>query len=66
MQGAGLEPKRLRFVSKTADTAPWLFLMEAKKGRAPGMTVEKPFYIYGPDGNESEELRAVNAPYRKD
>ena len=66
MQQAGLEPKRLRFVAKRAGDAPWLFLMEAKKGRAPGMTVEKPLCVYGPDGGLSEELKAINAPYRKD
>lgn len=66
MRGAGLEPKRLRFVCKNADSAPWLFLMEGKKGRAPGMAVEKSLFLYGPDGAETEEYRAIAAPYRKD
>lgn len=37
MRSAGIEPKRLRFVAKHPDTAPWLFLVEGKKGA-------KPFY----------------------
>ena len=35
MRSAGIEPKRLRFVAKHPDTAPWLFLVEGKKGRNP-------------------------------
>ncbi len=66
MREAKLEPKRLRFVSKNADAAPWLFLLESKKGRAPGMIVEKPLFLYGPDGGETEALREITAPYRKD
>ena len=30
MRSAGIEPKRLRFVAKHPDTAPWLFLVEGK------------------------------------
>ncbi len=66
MREAKMEPKRLRFVSKNADAAPWLFLLESKKGRAPGMTVENPLFLYGPDGGETEALREITAPYRKD
>ena len=66
MHEAGLEPKRLRFVQKSAMSAPWLFLLEGKKGRAPGLEVEKPLCIYGENGAFSEELETINAPYRKD
>ncbi len=66
MQGAGLEPKRLRLVCKNAASAPWLFLMEGKKGRAPGMTVEPVLCLYTPEGAETAEYRAIAAPYRKD
>ena len=66
MREADMEPKRLRFVSKNADTAPWLFLLESKKGRAAGMTVEKPLLLYTTDGSESAELLEIAAPYRKD
>lgn len=66
MREAKLEPKRLRFVAKNAGSAPWLFLLEGKKGRAPGLTVEKTLYIYNGDGGETEEYRALTAAYRKD
>ncbi len=55
-----VEPKRLRFVQKKGDTAPWLFLVEGKKGSAPYLKVEAPFLIQAKDSDEnSEELRRV-------
>ena len=30
MRSQGIEPKRLQFVAKAADAAPWLFLLEAE------------------------------------
>ena len=66
MRGAGIEPKRLRFVAKNADTAPWLFLLEGKKGRKSGMTVEKTLFLYDADGALTPEYGRISAPYRKD
>ena len=40
MREAGLEPKRLRFVAKDAQSAPWLFLAEGKKGAKPFLRTE--------------------------
>lgn len=40
MRSAGVEPKRLRMVAKHPDTAPWLFLVEGKKGAKPFLQVE--------------------------
>lgn len=37
---AGLEPKRLAFVRHAPGGAPWLFLLEARRGGRPGLTVE--------------------------
>ena len=65
MKEEKLEPKRLRFVSKTAAAAPWLFLLEGKKGRNPGLAVEPPFYLYTEDGRESEMLLALTEDYRR-
>lgn len=51
---ARLEPKRLAFVKNAPDRAPWLFLVEAQKGRKPGLRVEPDILIsagaalYGP------------------
>lgn len=38
-EGAGLTPKRLRFVTQRSGSAPWLFLLEARKGGKPGLRV---------------------------
>lgn len=55
-----IEPKRLRFVQKKGDTAPWLFLVEGKKGSAPYLKVEAPFLIQAKDSDEnSDELRRI-------
>jgi tRNA1(Val) A37 N6-methylase TrmN6 len=53
-----IEPKRLRFVSKNAQSAPWLFLIEGKKGSKPFLQVEKPFFIHGENGL-SDELKKL-------
>ena len=65
LRRARLEPKRLRFVSKNADSAPWLFLLEGKKGRAPGLKVEPLFRMYDEDGRESAALSALTEDYRR-
>lgn len=58
MKSHNIEPKRLRFVSKTPDEAPWLFLIEGKKGSKPFMKVEKQLYIRSGEGF-SEELKTI-------
>ena len=45
-----LEPKRLQPVQKRADTAPWLFLLEARKDGRPGLTWMPPLVLYNEDG----------------
>ena len=57
MKKYDIEPKRLRFVSKTPEKAPWLFLIEGKKGSKPYMKVEPQLYIHGEDGFSDELLR---------
>ncbi len=60
MKNNDIEPKRLRFVSKNPDEAPWLFLIEGKKGSKPFMKVEPQLYIRTEDGF-SEELAKIYA-----
>ena len=50
MRSAGIEPKRLRFVAKHPDTAPWLFLVEGKKGAKPFLQVEPTLAVRQGDG----------------
>lgn len=59
LRRAGLEPKRLRLVQQRADAAPWLALVEAKKGGAPSLAVEAPLLLEGPDGGPSPEVRRI-------
>ena len=57
MKNHDIEPKRLRFVSKNADEAPWLFLIEGKKGSKPFMKVEPQLYIRSENGFTDELQR---------
>ena len=57
MRQAGIEPKRLRFVHKNADNAPWLFLVEGKKGAMPYLQIEKPLIMQDEHGHSEEILR---------
>ncbi len=53
-----IEPKLLRFVSKTPEQAPWLFLIEGKKSSKPFMKVMPNLYIY--DGEEyTSEMQSI-------
>lgn len=57
MKKSGIEPKRLRFVQKNAHSAPWLFLIEGKKGSKPFLTVEKPLLM-----DNTEEVEKIYYP----
>ena len=65
LQAASLEPKRLRFVAKAPGSAPWLFLIEGKKGRAPGVSVLPTLYLYDENGAFTPEYLEITATYRK-
>lgn len=66
MREAKIEPKRLRFVSQRDGKAPWLFLLEGKKGRKPGLIVERELHIEKNDGTPSEEMLEIIGQYKKD
>ena len=65
-RAAGLEPKRLRFAAQSAGRAPWLFLLEGKKGRKPGLTVEPELHVRAGDGAYTPEMREILGEYGKD
>lgn len=48
-----LEPKRLQPVQQRTDTAPWLFLLEARKDGRPGLVWEPPLVLQQSDGAPS-------------
>lgn len=58
MRSANVEPKRLRFVQKTAKDMPWLFLLEGKRGAKPFLQMEAPFIMYE-NGNLSPEAEGL-------
>ncbi|WP_312643217.1 methyltransferase [Hydrogenoanaerobacterium sp.] len=60
MRKNGIEPKLVRFVQQREGLAPWLFLVQGKKGAKPYLKVEKPLIIAG-GGRDgfSEELLEV-------
>lgn len=58
MKCSNIEPKRIRFVSKNPEEAPWLFLIEGKKGSKPFMQVEPQLYIRSENGF-TEELQRI-------
>ena len=64
MRENGIEPKRLRLVSKKDGSAPWLVLLEGKKGRKPGMVIEPELHIYV-NGEYSDEMKEITAQYKK-
>ncbi|WMJ22294.1 methyltransferase [Paludicola sp. MB14-C6] len=58
MKQNDIEPKLLRFIAKEHTQAPWLFLIEGKKGSKPFMKVMPTMQMY--DGEEfSKELKQV-------
>lgn len=66
MRENGIEPKRLRFVSKKGNTQPWLVLIEGKRGAKNGLKVEKPFIAYNDDGTLTDEMLEITEKYRKE
>lgn len=58
MRNNGIEPKRIRFVSKNPESAPWLFLIEGKKGSKSFMQIETQLYIRNENGF-SDELQRI-------
>lgn len=62
MRQAGIEPKRLRTVAKRHGCAPWLVLVEGRRGGKPGMTVEPQFAVYDGEGY-SQAMKEIYADY---
>lgn len=54
-----LEPKRLQPVQKREDTAPWLFLLEARLDGRPGLNWLPPLVLYTDEGEPSSAMREI-------
>lgn len=59
MRNAGLEPKRVRFVSKNPETAPWLVLVEGRKGGNPFLQVEPQLFTHDENGEYTKEMKRI-------
>lgn len=65
MRNHGIEPKRMRFVQKNGESAPWLVLIDGRKGGKAGLLVEKPLLMQTADGAPSDEILNITEKYRK-
>lgn len=63
MRECGIEPKRLKLVAKCPGKAPWLALIEGRRGGKRGMTVEPELFVYGDNGEYSEKMKEIYADY---
>lgn len=64
LREAGLEPKRLRLVQQRAGKAPFLFLLECRRGGKPGMEVGPVLLLEREDGSSTQEIEAIYGDYR--
>jgi tRNA1(Val) A37 N6-methylase TrmN6 len=51
-----VKPKRMRAVHPKPDRGASVVLVEARRASGDGLAVEPPLFIYGADGNYTEEL----------
>lgn len=65
MRKNGIEPKKIRLVQKNGETAPWLVLIDGRKGGANGLKVEKPLLMQKQDGTPTDEILEITEKYRK-
>ena len=56
-----MEPKQIQFIHPRAGKAPNLVLVEFMKDGKPELKILDPLYVYGEDGNYTEELKAIYA-----
>ena len=58
-----IECKKIRFVVERQGKAPWLVLVEGKRGGKSGVTVMKELVMKDENGNPTEEFRAMFGDY---
>lgn len=63
MRNGGIEVKRVRFVCEKEGKAPWLLLVEGKRGSKSSVTVEKNLIMHNSDGTPTDEFRAMFGDY---
>lgn len=63
LRNNGLECKRIRFVTEKEGKAPWLVLVEGKRGSKSGVTVEKNLVMKDENGSPTDEFRRMFGDY---
>lgn len=63
MRQGGIEVKRIRFVTETSEKAPWLVLIEGKRGSKSSVIVEKNLVMRDCEGKITPEFRAMFGDY---
>lgn len=63
MRLGGIEVKRIRFVCEKQGKAPWLVLVEGKRGSKSSVTVEKNLIMHDESGAPSAEFRSMFGDY---
>lgn len=59
LRAHNLEPKRLRFVHNDTSAVSKIFMIEAVKDGRQGLKLERPLFLYGEDGQYTEEVRKM-------
>ena len=59
MRQNGIEPKRIRLVSKNPYTAPWLVMVDGRKGGNPFLKVEPQLYTTDENGDYTDEMKRI-------
>lgn len=63
MRQGGIEVKKIRFVVQNKGKAPWLVLVEGKRGSKSGVTVMPDLVMKDENGNNTEEFRSMFGDY---
>lgn len=63
MRLGGIEVKKIRFVCEKEGRAPWLVLVEGKRGSKSGVTVTNNLIMKDENGNPTEEFRKMFGDY---
>ena len=54
----------MRMVHQRPDKAPWLVLLEGRRGGKPALEIMPPLYMCGADGSSSDEIEEMYGCYR--
>lgn len=66
LRDTAIEAKRLRFVCKTAASAPSLVLIEGRRGGKTGLSIDPPLILQNNDGTPTREVDALYFRHQED